>query len=71
MTTSNTPDHAAPRRKFWTLARRRWAYGIAVAAAPLAVLYGLVTAEQSAAMLVLAAAVLGMGGLALQNPTTE
>lgn len=39
-------------------AARRWAYGIAAAAAPLATAYGLVTNEQSVLWLNLAASVL-------------
>lgn len=67
--TDQTPDHAASRAPFWTLARRRWAYGVATALVPVATIYGLVTAEQGAALVVLAGAVLGVTGLALTHPT--
>lgn len=64
-----TPDHAAARAPFWTLKRRRWAYGIATALVPVATVYGLVSPEQSAALVALAGAVLGVTGLALTHPT--
>lgn len=66
-----TPDHAAERAPFWTLARRRWAYGIATALVPVATIYGLVTPDQGAALVVLAGAVLGVTGLALSHPTEQ
>ena len=59
------------RRKLNTLRNRRYLYGIAVAAAPVAVAYGLATSDQLAPLLGLAAAVLGVGGVALANPTPE
>lgn len=59
------------RAPFWTLARRRWAYGVVTALVPVAVIYGLVTAEQAAALLVLAGAALGVAGLALAHPTQK
>lgn len=64
-----TPDHAAERAPFWTLKRRRWGYGVAVALVPIAVAYGLVTAEVGTSLIVLAGAVLGVSGLALKHPT--
>lgn len=61
------------RRGTWkpTLAQRRWAYGVLVAAGTVAVTYGIVNTEQLAAWLVLGAALLGVGGLALANPTKD
>lgn len=67
--TEQTPDHAAKRAPFWTLARRRWLYGVAIALVPLAVTYGLVTAEVATALVVLSGAVLGVSGVALKHPT--
>lgn len=47
---------------------RRWIYRIAVAAAGLAVMYGILTIEESGGWLVLAGAILGgPSGLALGN----
>lgn len=57
------------RGTWWTLARRRWAYGVIAAAGALAATYGVVTTEQVAAWLVLGGALLGVTGLALANPT--
>lgn len=59
------------RGTWWTLKRRRYLYGIAAAAAPVAVSYGLVSGDQTVSLLFLAAAVLGLSGTALANPTTE
>lgn len=59
------------RGAWWTLKRRRWAYSIASALVPVALAFGIGTGEQLAALLVLAAAVLGVGGLALANPTND
>lgn len=46
------------QRRGW----RVWLYGVLVAAAPVAVLYGALTAEQGGLILVLCAALLGLGG---------
>jgi hypothetical protein len=47
---------------------RAWLYGIMVAAAALAVVYGIVTVEQAGGWVVLAGAALGISnGLALAN----
>lgn len=69
MTETPEPKHARP--PWWQppLKTRRWAYGVLVAAAPVAVMYGLVSGEEAAALLVVAGAVLSIGGLALANPT--
>ena len=56
---------------FLTLSRRRWLYGICAAAAPIAVMTGYLTDQLAAAVLVLAAAVLGVSSTALANPTEE
>lgn len=64
-----TPDHAAERKPIVTLKARRYIYGIAVALVPVAITYGLVTADQAGAMLVLVAAVLSVSGTALAHPT--
>lgn len=71
MSDPRTPDHAAPRPRLLTLKRRRYLYGVIMALVPVAVLYGIVTAEAAAALLMLAAAVLGIGGVALANPTKQ
>lgn len=69
--TQPTPKRdRANRGTWWTLKRRRWAYGIAAAAAPVAVSFGLVSEHQAAPMLGLAGALLGVTGLALANPTS-
>lgn len=59
------------RGSWWTLKRRRWAYSIAAALVPVALAFGIGTDDQLAALLVLAGAVLGVGGLALANPTDD
>lgn len=59
------------RGTWWTLKRRRWAYGIALALAAAAVSFGLVTGEQAAALVAVGGAVLGVTGLALANPTSD
>lgn len=46
------------QRRGW----RVWLYGVLVAAAPVAVLYGALTTEQGGLILVLCAALLGLGG---------
>lgn len=76
-TPTSRPD--SPRRRrdrgargtWWTLTRRRWAYGIATALAPVAVSYGLVSGEQAAPLIALAGAVLGVTGLALAHPARD
>lgn len=69
--TSNTKRDRTSRGSWWTLQRRRYFYGIAVAAGAVATSLGLLTGETVAALLVLAAAVLGVSGMALANPTTD
>ncbi len=59
------------RGTWWTLKRRRWAYGVAVAAASVLVSFDWISGDQSVAVLGLAGAVLGVAGLALANPTPE
>jgi hypothetical protein len=59
------------RGTWLTLHHRRWAYGLAVALASAGVVYGVLTIEQSAALVVVASALLGVSGLALANPTRE
>ncbi|WP_449279618.1 hypothetical protein [Leucobacter sp. GX0328] len=59
------------RGTWWTLRRRRYLYGLAAAAVPVAVSYGLVSGDQTVPLLALAAAVLGTTGTALANPTPE
>ncbi len=61
----------ARRGTWWTLKRRRWAYGIALASVPVALAFGIGTEQQLGAVVGLAAAVLGVGGLALANPTND
>lgn len=61
-------DRAA-RGTWWTLARRRWLYGIALAAVPVLLAFGIATEQQLAALSGLSAAVLSIGTLALANPT--
>lgn len=64
-------EETTPHRKWWTLTRRRWAYGVLVAAGTVLVVHGIVTTEQVAAWLLLGAALLGVTGLAVANPTPE
>lgn len=64
--TTNNPDGKKP--KFWTLARRRWAYGVLAAAGVLALAYGITTTEQLAAWLTLGGALLGVTSLAAAHP---
>lgn len=74
MTTPDPNPYKRDRsnRKSWnTLARRRWAYGVLVAAAAVVVTHGIATTEQIASYLALGAAVLGIGGLAVANPTKD
>lgn len=59
------------RGTFWTLTRRRWAYGVALASVPVAAAFGIGTANQHVAIIGLAAAVLGIGTLALRNPSPD
>lgn len=68
---NNTPRRARQRPSWWTLKRRRWAYGIAVSTVPVALAFGIGSEQQLGAILGLAAAVLGVGGLALANPTED
>lgn len=59
------------REPWWNLKRRRWFYGSLVAAGGVALTYGLLTAEQLAAWLMLGAALLGVAGMALTHPTPD
>lgn len=54
-----------------TLAERRWIYGVLLAAGGVALTYGWVNGEQLGSLLTLAGALLGVGGLALANPTKD
>lgn len=65
---TTAPRHEA-RTPYWTLKRRRWAYGVAVALVPIATTFGLLTEVQAAPIVALAGALLGVTGLALANPT--
>lgn len=71
MNEDDTPDHAAPREKFWTLSRRRWAYGVMFALGAAAVTFGKLTGEENAAILAVGGALLGVTGLAVANPTKD
>lgn len=64
-----TKRDRSQRGTWWTLTRRRWAYGVATALVPVAVAFGLLTGDQAAPLLGLAAALLGVTGLAFANPT--
>ncbi len=66
-----TPDHAAPRTKFWTLNRRRWAYGVLVAIGAAAVTFGKLTGAENEAILAVGGALLGVAGIAVANPTED
>lgn len=68
--TDQTPKHGARLRKP-TLAERRWIYGVLLAVGGVALKYGLVDGEQLTALLALAGALLGVGALALANPTKD
>lgn len=60
---TDTPKHAAtPQPIEWlTPAVRRWAYGIATAAVPLLVVYGVIESETAPLWVALVASVLGTG----------
>lgn len=64
-------DPTTPRRKWFTLKRRRWAYGVLSAIAVALVVQGVASAEQVAAWLGVGAALLGVTGLAIANPTRD
>ena len=66
-----TPKHAAPKPKRFTLKRRRYLYGVALAVGAVALSFGLIAEEQVAPLLGLAAALLGVTGTALANPTED
>lgn len=70
-TPAPTKRDRSKRGTWWTLKRRRWAYGIVLASAPVAAAFGIGTGAQHAAIIGLAAAVLGVGTLALANPTKD
>ena len=60
--------HNTPARLIPSPETRAWLYGIMVAAAALAVIYGITTVEEAGGWLVLAGAALGVSnGLALAN----
>ncbi len=61
----------AGKPRFWTLRRRRYLYGIAVAAVPLVLSRGWATPAEAVQLLALSAAVLGVAGTALAHPTPE
>lgn len=47
-----TPKRDRTKRgTWWTLPRRRWAYGVAAAVVPVAVTFGLLTGDQAAPLL--------------------
>ena len=54
----------------FTPAVRKWIYGIAAAAIPILVLFGVVAAEDTQVWLNFAAAVLGLGAAGLALPNT-
>ena len=56
------PEHAAPARFIPSPKARAYIYRVAVAAGPLAIFYGLLTAEEVALWL-------GLGGTALALPS--
>lgn len=59
------------RTPILTLARRRWAYAVLVAAGGVALIYGFASTEEIAAWLVLGAALLGVTGIAVTHPTND
>lgn len=69
----NTPlkRDRSNRGNWWTLARRRWAYGLAVAIGGALVTFGFITGEQAVALGAVCAALFGVAGLALANPTDD
>lgn len=65
-----------PARIIADPATRRWLYGIAVAAVPVLVIYGVISESDAAVWIGLAGALLGSGAPALAaantgNPTTD
>lgn len=63
--------HKTLNTKWWTLKRRRWAYGILVAVGQAIVIHGIATTEQAASYITLGGAILGIGTMALANPTKD
>lgn len=62
------PDN---KPKKFTLAQRRWAYSVLAAAGSVAIVYGIATTEEVAAWLLLGAALFGVTGIAVANPTKD
>lgn len=71
MTETTTRRERRARSRGFTLTRRRWAYGVLLAAGGVALAYGIVDTDKLGAWLVLGAALLGVGGTALANPTKD
>lgn len=61
------------KKSFWTAARRRWLYQVAVAAVPLLIAIGFLTPDLAQLVLNVVAAVLGVGAgtMALTNLTPD
>ena len=59
------------RGTWWTLKRRRWAYGVLVALGAAATGLGLGSAEQTGYIVAVGGALLGVAGLAVAHPTAE
>ncbi|AUV61437.1 holin [Pontimonas phage phiPsal1] len=66
-------DHELFSKTFWTAARRRWLYQVAVAAVPLMIAIGFLTPDIAQLVLNALAAVLGVGAgaMALTNVTPD
>lgn len=69
---TDTPKHAAtPQPVAWlTPTVRRWAYGVATAAVPLLVIYGVIESETAPLWVALVASVLGTGTALAHVPPT-
>lgn len=66
------PKHASTERAAWlTPARRLWLYRVLLAALPLLIAYGALTADQAALWIAAAAAILGIGTAAAHTPGSE
>lgn len=69
----NTPESPTPVERFFTPARRRYAYGVVASCAPLLVAVGVLTEGVASLVVNVAAAVLAVGGstLAMRNISEE
>lgn len=67
------PKHASTERAEWEFspARRLWLYRTLLAALPLLIAYGAISADQAALWIALAGAILGLGTAAAHTPGSD